>query len=243
MPQSFCQFNGCRVPGSAAGHVFQTVMHFSIEECTCRNNNSFCMHRTARKCFHSGDFPIFQQKIHDCRIADRQIFLKFQYPFHTLMITIFVALSAGRPDSRSFCHVEHTELESCGIGHTSHRTAHGINFTDNVTFCDPADGRVAAHLGNMIQINGEKNGFRAHSGGGESCFTCGMTAAHNRYIITCRIQLKTSGQLFFLRGRTFIEDIIPVRIWQKIEVLPFSNAAPQSMNITETVCCNSIREK
>jgi hypothetical protein len=52
-----------------------------------------------------------------------------------------------------------------------------------MTFCDPADTGIAAHLCNMVQVDGQHQRFCAASGGSESGFASGMTASDHDNII------------------------------------------------------------
>jgi hypothetical protein len=45
-------------------------------------------------------------------------------------------------------------------------------------FADPADGRIAAHLGNCVEIHGQKKSADAASGSGNSGFAAGMSSAN-----------------------------------------------------------------
>ena len=61
--------------------------------------------------------------------------------------------------------------------------AESIYFSDNLTFCNSADCRIAAHLGNLIQIVSYQE--RRHTEPGRSCcsFTSGMAGTYNDNIV------------------------------------------------------------
>jgi len=89
---------------------------------------------------------------------------------HAELIGFFVALCAGRLDCRAFGFVEEAKLDSGGVGVDSHFAAEGVDFTDNLAFGLSADGGVARHLGDGVEVAGEEQGARPHASGGERGF-------------------------------------------------------------------------
>ena len=118
--------------------------------------------------------------------------MKLDFAFHRLLVTDFVALGAGGPDGGTFSEVQQTELERGRIGDAPHGAAEGVDFANDVSFCDSADRGVAAHLRDMVKIDCEHQRGRAGSGGSERGLACGMTAAHHDYVKIFRTQSKVS---------------------------------------------------
>ena len=73
--------------------------------------------------------------------------------------------------------VEQTELDADGIGYFAHDAAERIDLADQVALGDAADGRVAGHLGDEVQIHGDHGGAAAHAGGGAGGFAPGVSGA------------------------------------------------------------------
>src|SRR6185436_18897427 len=71
-----------------------------------------------------------------------------------------VTLSPRGPDGRTFGSVEHSELNAGSVGSSSHNAAQGIDLTHHGTLGNPANGRIAGHLSDGLEILGEKEGAR-----------------------------------------------------------------------------------
>ena len=173
-------------------------MQFPVQKRPGRQNHGFRAELLAEFSDNPGDPAVFQQKRTGGPLTDLKIGLKLHFPFHRFLVTHFVALGAGRPDGGPFSKVQETELERRGIRDTSHRSAERINLTDDVSFRDPADRRVAAHLCNMVQIDRKHQRGRARSCGSQCGFTCGMAAAHHDNIKIFSAQNKSPVVMQFI---------------------------------------------
>jgi hypothetical protein len=58
-----------------------------------------------------------------------------------------------------------------------HLAAKCVDFTHEMPFGKPSDGWIAAHLADGIEIAGEYERRKAHSGRGKCCFRAGVTGA------------------------------------------------------------------
>ena len=83
-----------------------------------------------------------------------QIGLAFQKMFESKLIHFFIALHARRMNRRPFAGVEHMIVQGGIIGHAAHRSAQCVNFAHNLPLGNPANGRIARHLGNGVQALG-----------------------------------------------------------------------------------------
>ena len=91
-------------------------------------------------------------------MLDFQVRLRLQDLAHFQAIGLLIALGAWRPHGRSPGSVEQAELDADGVGDLPHDAAQGIDFADQVSLGDTADGWVAGHLGNEIDVQGIKRG-------------------------------------------------------------------------------------
>ena len=158
-------------------------MQFAVEKCSCGNNGTFAVIKMPQICFHTAD-RISVNKERDRNILfDGQIFLLFQIVFHCCLIDHFIALGSGTAYGRAFGAVQHFKLDGGGIRNERHRSAESVDLPDNMPFGNAADTGIAAHLGDMIRIDGKHKGIRPQSCGGKGGFTCGMSAAYNDDII------------------------------------------------------------
>ena len=59
----------------------------------------------------------------------------------------------------------------------------GVNFANQMAFGNAADGRIAAHLGDEVEVHGNERGPEAHTRGGHGGFASGVTGAHNDDVV------------------------------------------------------------
>ena len=97
-----------------------------------------------------------------------------------------IALRTRAPHGRTFRAVEHAELDGRAVRHNSHHSAESIYFPDNLTFGYTADGRIATHLGNFIQIDGNQKGTRPQTCRRRGSLTSGVTGTHYYHIVVER---------------------------------------------------------
>ena len=110
-------------------------------------------------CGNAGNRAIFLCNFHDFRLFQHQILLLLQYMLHIGTVGGTVSLCPEGMDSRALAAVEQTVLDAGRIRRTAHFTAQCVNFTHQMSLCRAANGRIAWHIANSIQINGEDNGL------------------------------------------------------------------------------------
>src|ERR1035437_6094868 len=96
----------------------------------------------------------YRQRSH-LGLLDPQIGFVFKHLAHPVAIQPLVHLSARRPHRRTARRIQQAELDADRIRHFAHDAAQRVDFTHQVTLGDAADGRVAAHLGNQVQVHGD----------------------------------------------------------------------------------------
>ena len=187
LPESRCQSNGRRITGTPAGKTPQAEVHLSRQKRSGRNHNALGFVQIAEFRLHTADCIPVQQKRSNLGLLDSEIRGKFQQPLHGALISDFIALGTRRPDRGSLGPVQHSELNGRSIGNLSHCPAEGIDFAYQMTFRNAADTRVAAHLGNMIKVDGQHQSGCAKPSRGISRLAGGMSAAdHDNIIIFFR---------------------------------------------------------
>src|ERR1700722_20247000 len=100
-------------------------------------------------------FYFFEDEVDGFGLLDVQIGLVFQDFAHFYAVELLVALGAGRPDGGAAGGVEQTELDAGRVGDLAHDAAEGVDLADQVALGDAADGGVAAHLGDQVEVEGE----------------------------------------------------------------------------------------
>ena len=86
-------------------------------------------------------------------------------------------MGAGTPDGGAAGGVEEAELDAAGVGDFAHDAAEGVDFADEMAFGYAADGGVAGHLGDEVEVEGEEGGAEAHARGGGGGFAAGVAGA------------------------------------------------------------------
>ena len=83
---------------------------------------------------------------------------------------------------RALAAVQHAELDASGVDGTPHRTTEGVNLADDLSLAHAADGRVAAHQGDGVEVTGQNRGFGAEARSGQRGLSTGMAAADHYYV-------------------------------------------------------------
>ena len=131
----------------------------------------------------AGDDASFQLQGSDHVLPDHQSFLLLEDVLDGELIKLLIRLGPRRSDCRSFTAIEHSVLNTGPIDDLAHDSAEGIDFTDELPFGKPADGRIAGHLTDGVQINGADQGPASHSGRGHGRFDARMARADYNHIV------------------------------------------------------------
>ena len=109
--------------------------------------------------------------------------LGFEHLAHLHAIELLVALGARAPDGGAARGIEQAELDADGIGDLAHDAAERIDFAHQVALGHAADGRIAAHLRDEVQVHGDERGLQAHARGGHGGLAAGVPGAHDDHIV------------------------------------------------------------
>ena len=63
-----------------------------------------------------------------------------------------------------------------------HNSAQSIDLTHDVSFSNPADGRITGHLGDKIDIESIKSGLQSHASHGHGGLAAGVPGADDDHI-------------------------------------------------------------
>ena len=95
---------------------------------------------------------------------------------------MLVALRARRPDRRAARSIQQAELDADRIGDLAHDAAERVDFAHQVSLGDAADGRIAGHLRDQVDVQRVERGLQAHAGGGHGGLASGMAGADDHYV-------------------------------------------------------------
>ncbi|MPN22381.1 hypothetical protein SDC9_169764 [bioreactor metagenome] len=170
--------------------MLQSEMQFAAQECARGQHHGPAWNFLPEHGFDTRNASVGDSEIHRLSLKNIEIRRIFEIKLHSALVTDLVALSARRPDRRPLAAIEQPKLDGGGIGDHALRSAQCVNFPHHVTLGHTTHRRIAAHLGDMIHIDGKQQCFGAQSGGGQSRFTPGVSGAdhddivmlHNRFL-------------------------------------------------------------
>ena len=68
-------------------------------------------------------------------------------------------------------------MNSDRVGDFAHDAAEGVNFPDQMAFCNSTDGRITGHLRDQVNIQRVKRGLQAHARARDSGLAAGMSCS------------------------------------------------------------------
>ncbi len=74
---------------------------------------------------------------------------------HRLAVELAVGLGAGAADGRALAAVEHPELDAGAVDGPGHEPVEGVDLADQLALGEAADGRVAGHLADGVEVVGD----------------------------------------------------------------------------------------
>ena len=125
----------------------------------------------------------FQIQRRHLALLEIQIVLLLQDPLHAQPVQLLVGLGPGGAHRRPLAGIEHAELDAGGIDILGHLAAQGIDLLDQMPLGQAADGRIARHQRNGIQIDGQQQRAAAHAGSSQGRLASGMPCTDNNHII------------------------------------------------------------
>ena len=113
-----------------------------------------------------------------------------------------------------------------GIDVQGHFTAEGIDFPDQVTFGETADGRVAGHRPDGVGIDHRQQRFAAQPGGGQGRFTAGVAGTDHGDI----------------KGVEVVHDGLVPRLADGCQEISAQRCGAKPPSVTVSVVLETIRE-
>ena len=136
---------------------------------------------------HGADHAVaFDDQVIDRLLEQPQIRLVFQARTDRGLVENTVGLGARGANCRAFRGIQDAELDAGLVGGNRHRAAHGVDFLDQMALADAADGRVARHLAQGLDIVREQKRLLPHAGGSEGRLGTGVTTTDDDDVEFCR---------------------------------------------------------
>ena len=86
-------------------------------------------------------------------------------------------------DCWAFSPVQHPVLNAAGVRRPAHFAAQCVQLPDQVSLSRAANGGVAGHVANGVQIDGKNDSFHSQPRSRQGRFNSSMPGAHDRHII------------------------------------------------------------
>ena len=157
--EAFAEKDAGRLAAAAGGIVLLAAVDEAIEKCAGGDDDGAGVDgaavaqleaMSAARAVGSG----VDQQIDDFGLLDVEAGLRLEHLAHFDAVLLLVALRARRPDGGTTRGVEQAELDADGIGDFAHDAAEGVDFADEVALGDAADGGVAGHLRDEVEVHG-----------------------------------------------------------------------------------------
>src|SRR5256885_3289491 len=93
-----------------------------------------------------------------------------------------ITLSTGSPDSRPFAAIQHAELNHRQVCCASHDAAEGVDLSDDSSFGDATNGRIARHLSYALNTACDEPDTCIQARGGNCCLRTGVARTYDKDI-------------------------------------------------------------
>ena len=129
---------------------------------------------------HTSELSILHLNIHNLPLLQGKVGLVLNHPLHIMMVSPAVGLHSQTVYRRPLPQIQHPALQKGGVGSFSHLAAQGVDFSHQVPLGSAADGRVAGHIGQAVQTQGEQYRFHPQPCCCQSRFDSCMAGADYR---------------------------------------------------------------
>ncbi len=142
----------CRIAGPTAGVVFKADMNAPGQKGTAGQHHGGCAKGQAHLRDHANHPRLLDQQIRHRLLKQTQTGLIFQFLPDKLFVERTIGLGAGGAHRRPLAGVEYTKLNPGMIDSLGHDPTQSVDFLDQMAFADAADGRIAAHLSQGVDV-------------------------------------------------------------------------------------------
>ena len=98
------------------------------------------------------------------------------------LVSPSIGLGPGAVHGRPLAAVEHAELDAGGVDRPAHGPAERVDLTDHLPLGHAADGRVAAHLRDRVEVGSQESRFGPHAGSRQGRLHPGMAGANDDHV-------------------------------------------------------------
>ena len=145
--------------------VAQSDMDQPLQECSSGQDDSLGGEDLADLRFDGTHGTVLDYQPLDAGLADRQVGRRFEHALHAGAVGGLVGLRAAGAHGRALAGIEEAKLDSGFVDRERHLAAERVDFTHQMALADAADGGIARHLADMVEVEREHQRARAHPGG------------------------------------------------------------------------------
>ncbi len=159
-------FKRCRISRPAGRHAMvEPKMDLPAEKRSRRQHNRPRLESPAIPGNQADDRPAPHHEFGDRALRKSEPRLTLEQRAHRASIQTAVTLRPRRPDRRPLRPIEHPELDAREIGGPPHDATKRVDLAHDRALCNPADGGIARHLTDRLEILREKQGAGAGTRG------------------------------------------------------------------------------
>ena len=184
--QPFGEFVRRRIAGAAAGVVVEPDVDAPAEERADGEHHRARAEFDARDRDDATHDAVLDDEIAALLLEQREVRLILERAPDERLVERAIRLHARRAHRRTLAGVERARLDRGRIRGARHDAAQRIDFLDEVTLADAADGRIAAHLAERLDGLRQQQRARTHARGRERGFGARVSATHDDYVKCCR---------------------------------------------------------
>ena len=214
--QLFGQSSGRRFGYTSALDFDGARVHQSVQERAGGHHHAACPEGDAEGRDHARNPAILDDEAVDRILPHIQPGSVLEYAAPSQRECHAVGLSAGAPHGRTLGSVEHPELYRGPVGDYARHAAEGVDLAHYLPFCDATHGGVAAHMGNLVHVDGDEQGRRAEACRGVCRLAAGVSGSDHNHVII-------EEHIFWSISLMFVLCVSP---WSRAGRGPRSRAPP-----------------
>ncbi|MEY4227773.1 MAG: hypothetical protein RLZ84_365, partial [Actinomycetota bacterium] len=112
-----------------------------------------------------------------------QVRLTLAHPLQPKLVGLLVTLRPGGPNRRPLLGVQHPELQPTEVRGLAHFPSDGVDLPCQMPFGQPSHRRVARHLADRVELDGQQQGFTTHPGGCQRGLDTGVSSSDHDDIV------------------------------------------------------------
>ena len=110
---------------------------------------------------------------------------------HDLLIAAAVRLRAQRPHGGALAAVQKAILDAGAVGGLCHLAAERVQLAHKMALTRAADGGIAGHIADRVQIDRKHDGLQPHPRAGQSGLDPGVARADHGHVVPASVKFHT----------------------------------------------------